>query len=80
MKAEDMQWDIAYWNPSDKVTDAQLDKFLLDGTGTSAEVPTYYTVRQFVDAYNKQEITDMGWLYSTPRHNSGGHDDKEVSI
>ena len=69
MKDEDMIWGIAYWNPSDKVTDAQLDRFLLDGTGSSVEVPKYYTVRQFVEAYNNQEITDMGWLYHTDRHN-----------
>ena len=69
MKDENMAWDIAYWNPSDKVTDEQLDRFLVDGTGAPTNTPKYYSVRQFVEAYNKQEISDMGWLYHNDRHN-----------
>ena len=73
MRAEErLVWDIAYWNPNDKVTEQQLDLFLKEGTGTSTNAPMYYTVRHFVEAFNKQEISDLGWLYCTPRHKDGG--------
>ena len=71
MKAEDLVWDIAYWNPTDEVTDEELQRFLDSGVGTASSNPKYYSVRQFVEAFNKQEISDMGWLYHTPRHNNG---------
>lgn len=64
-------WDIAYWNPTDEVTDEELQRFLDSGVGTASSNPKCYSVRQFVEAFNRQEISDMGWLYRTPRHNNG---------
>lgn len=64
-------WDIAYWNPTDEVTDEELQRFLDSGVGTASSNPRCFSVRQFVEAFNKQEISDMGWLYHTPRHNNG---------
>lgn len=70
MRAEEKEvWDIAYWNPNDTVTDEELQRFLDSGVGTAEHNPKYYSVRQFVEAFNRQEISDMGWLYNTPRHN-----------
>jgi len=70
MRAEEKEvWDIAFWNPNDTVTDEELQRFLDSGVGTAEHNPKYYSVRQFVKAFNRQEISDMGWLYCTPRHN-----------
>ena len=70
MKAEEkLVWDITHWIPDDRVTDEELQRFLDTGVGTSEINPKCYSVRQFVEAFNKQEVSDMGWLYCTPRHN-----------
>ena len=71
MKGEDLVWDIAYWNPTDTVTDEELQRFLDTGVGTAESNSKCYSVRQFVEAFNSQEISDHGWLYHTPRHNGG---------
>ena len=78
MRVEEKEvWDIAYWNPNDTVTDEELQRFLDSGVGTSESNPKCYSVRQFVEAYNKQEISDMGWLYCTPRHKDGVENEKK---
>jgi hypothetical protein len=72
MKAEEkLVWDIAHWIPDDRVTDEELQRFLDTGVGTAEINPKCYSVRQFVEAFNKQEVSDMGWLYCTPRHKDG---------
>ncbi len=78
MRAEEKEvWDIAYWNPNDRVTDEELQRFLDSGVGTSESNPKCYSVRQFVEAYNRQDISDMGWLYCTPRHKDGAENEKK---
>ena len=42
-------WDIAYWNPTDEVTDEELQRFLDSGVGTASSNPKCYSVRQFVE-------------------------------
>lgn len=72
MKGEDLVWDIAYWNPTDEVTDEELQRFLDSGIGTASNNSKCYSVRQFVEAFNQQEISDLGWLYYNDRRNDKG--------
>jgi hypothetical protein len=72
MKAEDLVWDIAYWNPTDEVTDEELQRFLDSGVGTPKNNSRCFNVRQFVEAFNQQEISDLGWLYYNDRRNDKG--------
>ena len=36
---DDNVWDIAYWNPTDEVTDEELQRFLDSGVGTASSNP-----------------------------------------
>ena len=72
MKGEDLVWDIAYWNPTDEVTDEELQRFLDSGIGTASNNSRCFNVRQFVEAFNQQEISDLGWLYYNDRRNDRG--------
>lgn len=71
MKEHDLVWHIAYWVPPNHATEDELDRFLEDGTGIPDSIPKLYTMREFIEAFNNQEISDTGWLYYNSRHNDG---------